>query len=86
MNRERRHTLHGIVGDIRGIEIEIRENLDEPDEEANAELVKALSSLLDAEEHLLTATEVEDEPRATAAARRPRKQRDAPEETEAGET
>ena len=81
MNRERRHALHEIEGEIRGIEIEVREQLpDEPDEEARAELVKAASSLIDAAEHILAATEVESEP--AAAPRRTRKQRDAPEETE----
>ena len=82
MNRERRHALHTIVGEIRGIEIEVREQMDEPDEEARAELVKATSSLIDAVDRILTATEVDGEARATAATRRPRKQRDAPDETE----
>ena len=60
MNRERRHALYEIVGEIRGNEIEVRAQLmDETDEEARAELVKATSSLLDAAEYILTATEVD---------------------------
>ena len=87
MNRERRHALHEIVGEIRGIEIEVREQqMDETDEEARAELVMATSSLIDAADHILTATEVEGDLRATAATRRPRKQRDAPEDSETEET
>ena len=83
MNREKRHILHTIVGEIRGNETEVREQLmDETDEEARAELVKATSSLIDAVDRILTATEVDGEARATAATRRPRKQRDAPDETE----
>lgn len=84
MDRERRHVLHEIVRELHGSESEIRqEQSNEPDEEARQELAIALSSLIDAVEHIHTATEVDDSSHATARTTRPRRQRDAPEkETE----
>lgn len=83
MHRERRHGLHEIEGEIRATVIQVKEQMDvEPNEEAKAELTKAMSHLIDATENILTATEVEDEPRPAASVRRPRRQRDAPGEAE----
>ena len=85
MDRKTRSELLKISEEFRCTCEKVQELLHaEPNREAQELMSDALCCGTSAAEKTLMAVVIEDEP--AAAARRPRKQRDAPEETEAGET